>query len=264
MPGQTDDALREHLAGSAPVADDRKRVTPLRAVPDPGPGENRILGGNLGEDDDDLLGPDDYDRAAPAAFSDGRVEPEPPSSGQKSNQETLQEERLAQMVEIRAMLDDLQRSRGKGEPGGPPALPEPEGGSADRPLSRRGKNRELDEVDPLREKLANRPAKAEGGKKPPGDTRKSLMKRHQKRAKQRKIADARKGPSAFSTGLMLIVMIAAVMTGVYVLHPQIIERLPGTEAAMRDYVASIDNLRGSVAESYSGLIAWVGERLENL
>ena len=113
-----------------------------------------------------------------------------------------------------------------------------------------------DEVDALRARLqqqSEKPAKAKEV-----DV-KAIRRKHDRRERARKREKAA-GSGAFLTGFMLVVMIVAVMIGLYVLHPAIIAKLPGTEPALTEYVATIDGLRVSVAETFDKARSWVTER----
>ena len=83
-----------------------------------------------------------------------------------------------------------------------------------------------------------------------------LRRRHDRRARRQKRArDV--GSGAFFTGFLLVVMIAAAMTALYMLQPQIVARMPGTEPMLTEYVATVDGVRVAVAESYESARGWV-------
>ena len=113
------------------------------------------------------------------------------------------------------------------------------------------------EMDPLRRRMQmheerNAPA-------PPPNVDK-LRRKHER--KERKIRHKKAaGSGAFMTGFLLVIMIAAVLIAAYMLHPQIIERVPGMEPALTDYVETVDGLRVSVAETFASMVAWVTEKL---
>lgn len=166
------------------------------------------------------------------------------------------------MAEIRQMLDELQSdsSAQATEPG--EETPEAESAA---PIPARPY--EEDEYrDPLKERLAAASGGAIPGarkiKKEKDYDRDKLMKRHQRRYRRKKIAEAKTRPNAFTTGFMLIVMVAAIMTGVYLLHPQIIARLPQTETALLDYVAMVDSFREVVAEKMEALRVLIEETIK--
>ena len=102
-------------------------------------------------------------------------------------------------------------------------------------------------------RLQNKPEKAK-----PTDVKK-LQRSHDRRIKREKAA-AKAGSGAFLTGLLLVAIIAAVMISLYVLHPQIIQRMPGSEAALTEYVSTIDSMRVSLAETVDGVQNWVSSR----
>lgn len=105
-------------------------------------------------------------------------------------------------------------------------------------------------------RLSNRPHQAK-----PTDVKK-LHKSHTRRIAREK-ARAKAGSGAFLTGMLLVAIIAAVMIALYVLHPQIIEKMPGSEAALTNYVATIDSVRVSLAETFGGLQDWVSSALSD-
>lgn len=81
-------------------------------------------------------------------------------------------------------------------------------------------------------------------------------KRHQK-AEQQADPDLAEGdqdyvtPRRFlRTGLLVIVLIAAAMTALYLLQPQITSRLPSTAPALTKYIEMIDKLRAQIASDY--------------
>ena len=113
-----------------------------------------------------------------------------------------------------------------------------------------------DEIDPLRAKLNAQAGKPAKGKEV--DV-KSLRKKHERRERTRKREKAA-GSGAFLTGFLLVVMVAALMIGLYVLHPAIISRLPAAEPALTEYVATVDGLRVSVAETFEKAKGWVIDR----
>ena len=120
-----------------------------------------------------------------------------------------------------------------------------------------------DDVDPLRRRMqmfecGGKPDEKSKGK--PTNVKK-LRRSHDRRAKKRQKAEtARSG--AFLTGFLLVAIIASVMISLYLLHPQIIARVPAAEKPLTEYVATIDGLRVSVAETYEGISGWVTESLE--
>ena len=113
------------------------------------------------------------------------------------------------------------------------------------------------EADPLRQRLGRQAEQKVQAK--PTDVRR-LRRRHDKRERQRKHARAA-GSGAFMTGFLLVAMVAAVMIALYMLSPQIVERVPSTENAMNQYVETIDGWRVSVAETYESVKGWVAEKM---
>lgn len=115
-----------------------------------------------------------------------------------------------------------------------------------------------EEVDALRARLQQQSERPAKGKEV--DV-KSIRRKHDRRERSRK-RDKAAGSGAFLTGFLLVVMVVAVMIGLYVLHPAIISKLPGTEPALTEYVATIDGLRVSVAETFDKAKSWVTERAD--
>lgn len=171
--------------------------------------------------------------------------------------------RRGQMAEIRQMLDELQT-----DSAAPGADAEAEAETAEAqsdPIPARPY--EEDEYrDPLKERLAavsgTTPEALKRAKKVKDYDRDKLIKRHQRRYRRKKIAEAKTRPNAFAAGFMLIVMVAALMTGVYLLHPQIIARVPDAEPALMSYVQMVDGFRGVVAEKMDALRLMVEETIE--
>ena len=111
--------------------------------------------------------------------------------------------------------------------------------------------------DPLRRRMAMHDRSAE---KKRTDVER-LRRRHDRRARrQNRARDV--GSGAFLTGFLLVVMIAAAMTALYILQPQIVARMPGTEQMLADYVNTVDGARISLAEAYQSARVWVLELIE--
>jgi hypothetical protein len=114
-----------------------------------------------------------------------------------------------------------------------------------------------EEVDLLRRRMEQTEARE---KPKPADV-KRLRKKHDRKVR-RKHSSSAAGSGAFLTGFLLVAIIASVMISLYLLAPQIIERMPAAEQPMNEYVATIDGLRVSIAETYQGIAGWVSESLE--
>ena len=84
---------------------------------------------------------------------------------------------------------------------------------------------------------------------------KKLRRSHDRKVNRRKRAE-KAGSGAFLTGFLLIAIIAATMVALYVLAPQIVERVPAAEEPMREYVATMDRLRAGASETIANLQAW--------
>lgn len=101
-------------------------------------------------------------------------------------------------------------------------------------------------VDPLEERFHNKAKQTEKAK--PVDV-KSIRRRHGRKERNRKRENA-PGTGAFLTGFLLVVILVAVLIGLYVLHPAIINRMPATADALNEYVATVDGFRVSIAETF--------------
>ncbi|MEM7210638.1 MAG: zinc-ribbon domain-containing protein, partial [Pseudomonadota bacterium] len=93
-----------------------------------------------------------------------------------------------------------------------------------------------DSVDPLRRRMEmfDNAGNSKPEKTKPTNVKK-LRKNHDRKAKRKRADSA--GSGAFLTGFLLIAIISSVMISLYLLHPQIIERLPATEKPLVEYVA---------------------------
>lgn len=118
----------------------------------------------------------------------------------------------------------------------------------------RARQIERDFSDPLREQIGQVEKKREKPLKRPDDRR--LRRAHDRKERKRKRREAA-GSGAFLTGFLLVVMIVSLMAAIYLLHPQIIERVPSLAPALTDYVATIDGLRVNIAEGFEKARDWV-------
>jgi hypothetical protein len=167
--------------------------------------------------------------------------------------------REQQMAEIRKMLTQLQGSE--------TAAPERGDEVFAREKDVAGVERMAAEAedyrDPIREKILEGEAGPGGHRwKSRGEyKRDGLMRKHQQRTRRRMMAEKqRKSRSGFWTGLAVVGLGVGLMAAVYVFHPQIIERAPGTEQALTDYVAAVDRLRVQAADA----VAHVRTRAEEV
>ncbi len=109
-----------------------------------------------------------------------------------------------------------------------------------------------DDTDPLRRRMAMHDREAD---RKQTDVER-LRRRHDRRSQRQKRArDV--GSGAFLTGFLLVVMIAAAMTALYMLQPQIVARMPGTQPMLDEYVRTVDGVRGNVADGYGSARDWV-------
>ncbi|MEO1491701.1 MAG: zinc-ribbon domain-containing protein [Pseudomonadota bacterium] len=94
--------------------------------------------------------------------------------------------------------------------------------------------------------------------KPPDPKR--LRRAHDRKETKRRRRESA-GSGAFLTCFLLVVMIAAVMISLYLLHQPIIEKVPSLGAPLTEYVATVDEWRVGIAETFDGLAGWVTDRL---
>ena len=198
---------------------------------------------------------------------------QPPAAAADPGQAQRQS-RGRQMAEIRQMLGEVQQAEARRA--GPEARavpPAPEEPPARRGAARRDTVPE-DEGDPeaveeteqfLRDRVglsgqSGRVRQAREHGRTSGDRRK-LMRRHRRKTLEKQVREKR-GSGAGLTGFLLVVLVAATLTGLYVLHPQIIARAPSTEPALRDYVAAVDGLRGDIAAATADIREKVAAEIE--
>ena len=210
-----------------------------------------------------------------------RAAPPPvqPASAQDAA-ERIREDRAKQLAEIRQIVDEVQNTPDPvdtqlAEPPRPEPAPSPTAGLAAALGMARDKSAVQEAVptpppvapsppqpepgpvapvysapverDPLREKIEPK------GKAPDTEkSRKSLMRKHNRRAK-RKITRDKRGNGLFLTGFLLVVILVAILTAIYVLAPQITASAPGTTEAVNEYVARVDELRVAVAQGVSAI-----------
>lgn len=192
------------------------------------------------------------DRARDEPRDDPRDDPdEPPLTGPQ-RQEELGDDRASQMAQIRNMLNEIKQSPGA-SPAPEPDEPEEDYRPPERPTAAALAMREVEqeERDPLRAKL-DQYARPGGSDPNTRYTRQKILKKHAKKVRRRKIEDKR-GSGTFLTGFLLIVLVVSLMASIYLLHPLIIAKVPESEPAVRDYVATMDSFR-----------AWAGEQIAAL
>lgn len=184
----------------------------------------------------------------------------PPATGNRDEQ----------MAAIRKMLSDLKEAADTGPEGADGA--EARGAAVAAAASAGPTAKRRDDDAPNRNRLEDRIddvdklAKMVKGE-PTGDgyDASRLRKRHEKRAKRLQRARERKNKSgAFLTGFTLVAVVAAVMVGLYVMHPKIIEASPELEPALTQYVNTVDRYRVEFAATTEEWKAWLTERIGNL
>ncbi|MEM7499275.1 MAG: zinc-ribbon domain-containing protein [Pseudomonadota bacterium] len=161
--------------------------------------------------------------------------------------------RSDQMAEIRRMLDEMKVPGSRGED---VDLQTEKAFKRERdvagiekmaPSPAADQRRSEDYVDPLREKLLDPQVKAKRSGADGDKARAGLMRKHQKRTRRRQVAEkTRRSRGGFYTGLILIIAAFGMLAGVYAFADTIKEKLPGTTAAINDYVATVDAFRASL------------------
>ena len=106
--------------------------------------------------------------------------------------------------------------------------------------------------DPLRRRMAEHDARAARERDERERLRRSM--RHGK-------AETGRGSGAFLSGFLLVVLVAGALLATYLLHEEIVLRVPESAPILAEYVAVMDDLRGTIAESYEQGRAWVMERV---
>lgn len=169
------------------------------------------------------------------------------------------EPRAQQLAEIRQMLEEMQSDDRGSAPSSHAAQAQFEGAMD---LTEEPEPRRLGEIDEDELGFTTRLTRLAGATEPakPVDV-KRIRKKHDRRISKKKHAE-KAGSGFFLTGLLLIVIMAAVFASLYVLHPQIIAQVPESEAAMLEYVAAVDEMRRGFDQTFSGTIEWVNTRLQ--
>lgn len=176
-------------------------------------------------------------------------------------------ERGRQMAEIRQMLNEVQsaenaRAAQPPPPGPSPMREPPERSGAVPPAPEPGpsQSRADEEQDFLRQRMSvsgqsGRMAtirdEAEGA---PRYDRERMLGTHTKRQRRRELAE-HQGSGAFRTGFLLVVLVAGLLVGLYVLQPQLSDKMPGAAPALAEYVDAVDSMRLSLAEQFEQLRA---------
>ena len=178
--------------------------------------------------------------------------------------------RVAQLAEIREMIAQVQSedgarvSRARGDRrhalddddahAAVGAAPPVAAGMA-RPTSelRRDdldENGEPQHQDPLRRRMAEHDARAARERDERDRLRRSMAYRRR---------ESGSGSGAFLAGFLLVVLVAAALVSAYLLHDEIMARVPESAPALTEYAAAVDDLRLSIAETYKQARAWVIE-----
>lgn len=168
--------------------------------------------------------------------------------------------RAGQMAEIRRMLDEMKVPGSRGDAGDPEAEKafqrerDVAGIEKMAPSPAVEQRRSDDYVDPLREKLLDPQVKAKRAGPDGEKARAGLMRKHQKRTRRRQVAEqTRKSRGGFYTGLILVIAAFGMLAGVYAFADEIKAKVPGTGAAIDDYVTTVNAMRRSLDERLVGL-----------
>lgn len=201
--------------------------------------------------------------SAPAAASGPRPVDEPEAPAVAPSPPPGAGDRASQMAAIRQMLSDLKETS--------ETVPERDL-SAPRPVDRdegpRQSRNAGDDRDPLKariDELEGHVRAVKGEPQPSGYDAHKLRRRHEKRAKQfQRARERRKKSGAFITGFTFVAVVAGTLSGLYVLHPQIIAASPKMEPAMTEYVVTIDHLRSDFDDATAQWRTWLEDRIANL
>src|SRR5690625_4774710 len=171
--------------------------------------------------------------------------------------------RQQQLNEIRKMLAEVQsghRKAGGSATGDPDAALSPTEGTAEEAGA--GKDRVAASAE-ARPDGSGAPLDAKDPRKPQettprqADAEPGASDRGRRTAEQQADPDPAEGdpdyvapPGFLRTGLLVVVLIAAAMTTLYLLQPQITSRLPSTGPALTKYIEMIDKLRAHIASDY--------------
>ncbi|MEM9762850.1 MAG: zinc-ribbon domain-containing protein [Pseudomonadota bacterium] len=168
--------------------------------------------------------------------------------------------RAGQMAEIRRMLDEMKVPGSRGDAADPEAEKafkrerDVAGIEKMAPSPAVEQRRSDDYVDPLREKLLDPQVKAKRAGPDGEKARAGLMRKHQKRTRRRQVAEqTRKSRGGFYTGLILVIVAFGMLAGVYAFADEIKAKVPGTGAAIDDYVTTVNNMRRSLDQRLVGL-----------
>ncbi|MEL6767497.1 MAG: zinc-ribbon domain-containing protein [Pseudomonadota bacterium] len=259
-------------SGSDPFAERLARLRQASLAPDPIPradqesairrkrGDERGEDGDQDEPDFDAIrrGSDDAstDGADLADVAGGAVaaraaleaaEADAPADGS--------DPRSGQMAEIRRMLDEMKVPGSRGDAADPEAdkafkRERDVAGIEKMAPSPAVEQRKADDyVDPLREKLLDPQVKAKRAGPDGEKARAGLMRKHQKRTRRRQVAEqTRKSRGGFYTGLILVLAAFGMLAGVYAFADEIKAKVPGTGAAIDDYVSTVNSMRRSLDE----------------
>lgn len=271
--------------GADPFAERLARLRQASLAPDPMPraAQEQTLRRRRGDDDGDRAA---GDRAAAAQYDDpheappydeapgsdgtmigadaARAQLEAEEAAAPAGGEAGGEQRNEQMAEIRRMLDEMKvpGSEGSGSAEAERAFArERDVAGIEKMAPAPIVERRRDEYsDPLREKLLDPQVKAKRQGADGERQRAGLMRKHQKRNRRRQMAEkTRRSRGGFYTGLFLVLGAIGMLAAVYAYADVIKQKLPGTSAAIDDYVASVDRGRADLDERLVALERRVDE-----
>ncbi len=211
--------------------------------------------------------------AAPAAGDAAHPARQPGEAGQTASAEIRalhpSDTRIAQLAEIREMIAQVQSEDGTtaevrghgaadaGSAGTARSAPALSAGAAAgaagqrTELRRSGDADDSDEApteDPLRRRMAEHDARAARER----DERERL-----RRSMQDRRTEPASGSGAFLSGFLLVVLVAAVLLGVYAMRDEVVARAPQSEPMVTRYVDAVNDARDAVRDSYERARAWV-------
>ncbi|MBY8976263.1 zinc-ribbon domain-containing protein [Rhodobacteraceae bacterium NNCM2] len=130
----------------------------------------------------------------------------------------------------------------------PKPVPEPKPAPVSEPLE--------DGRDPLRERITSKPDRP-ASNQTVEKNRNKMLRKHQRRVSKREAKDSR-GSGAFTTGILLVLIVVAVLIALYVLAPQISAQVPSAEPILANYIVKVDEMRaglGGLVQDFFAKIA---------
>lgn len=174
-------------------------------------------------------------------------------------------DRSREMAKIREMLDEVQNAERRRAV--PPAPSERDhaaerwSGESAPPLETRTRPRAVD-IDDEVESLRDAVGQSSGRSSDMRDTdtsRERMMRSHTQRYEEQEERSRRRSGAGY-TAFLLVVLVSAVLIGLYALHPQIIARAPAFEPALTNYVAAVESLRADLESGYQMVAGMIAEQ----